>query len=124
MTVRTRFAPSPTGFLHIGGVRTALFSWAFARHHGGAFVLRIEDTDVERSTIGYEQDPQPGNRIDKGNTVTIFVSTGPPKVPVPPVPPVPPLLLMSCGHVHELSVPSVAQVCVPDFVPSGQSQAS
>ncbi|TVO53384.1 glutamate--tRNA ligase [Denitromonas halophila] len=48
--VRTRFAPSPTGFLHIGGARTALFSWAFARHHGGEFVLRIEDTDVERST--------------------------------------------------------------------------
>ncbi|MCB1962201.1 MAG: glutamate--tRNA ligase [Rhodocyclaceae bacterium] len=48
--VRTRFAPSPTGYLHIGGARTALFSWAFARHHGGQFVLRIEDTDVERST--------------------------------------------------------------------------
>ncbi|MEN9316021.1 MAG: hypothetical protein RIS35_2414, partial [Pseudomonadota bacterium] len=48
--VRTRFAPSPTGFLHIGGARTALFSWAFARHHGGTFILRIEDTDVERST--------------------------------------------------------------------------
>ncbi len=48
--VRTRFAPSPTGFLHLGGARTALFSWAFARHHGGTFVLRIEDTDVERST--------------------------------------------------------------------------
>lgn len=50
MTIRTRFAPSPTGFLHIGGVRTALFSWLFARHHGGQFVLRIEDTDRERST--------------------------------------------------------------------------
>ncbi|HZX30183.1 MAG TPA: glutamate--tRNA ligase [Rhodocyclaceae bacterium] len=48
--VRTRFAPSPTGFLHIGGARTALFSWAFARRHGGTFVLRIEDTDVARST--------------------------------------------------------------------------
>ena len=48
--VRTRFAPSPTGFLHIGGARTALFSWAFARHQGGTFILRIEDTDVERST--------------------------------------------------------------------------
>ena len=48
--IRTRFAPSPTGFLHIGGARTALFSWAFARHHGGKFVLRIEDTDVARST--------------------------------------------------------------------------
>jgi glutamyl-tRNA synthetase len=50
MTIRTRFAPSPTGFLHIGGARTALFSWAYARRHGGAFILRIEDTDVERST--------------------------------------------------------------------------
>jgi glutamyl-tRNA synthetase len=50
MTVRTRFAPSPTGFLHIGGLRTALFSWLYARRHGGVFVLRIEDTDLERST--------------------------------------------------------------------------
>jgi glutamyl-tRNA synthetase len=50
MTVRTRFAPSPTGFLHIGGARTALFSWAYARRHGGQFILRIEDTDVARST--------------------------------------------------------------------------
>ena len=50
MTVRTRFAPSPTGFLHIGGARTALFSWAYAKKHGGQFILRIEDTDVARST--------------------------------------------------------------------------
>ena len=48
--VRTRFAPSPTGYLHLGGARTALFSWAFARKHGGKFILRIEDTDLERST--------------------------------------------------------------------------
>ncbi len=48
--VRVRFAPSPTGFLHIGGVRTALFNWLFARHHGGKFILRIEDTDRDRST--------------------------------------------------------------------------
>ncbi|MCQ9615424.1 glutamate--tRNA ligase [Paenalcaligenes niemegkensis] len=48
--VRTRFAPSPTGYLHLGGARTALFSWAFARHHNGTFVLRVEDTDIERST--------------------------------------------------------------------------
>src|SRR5256885_9527531 len=48
--VRTRFAPSPTGYLHIGGARTALFSWAYARKHGGKFILRIEDTDLERST--------------------------------------------------------------------------
>src|SRR5277367_917333 len=50
MTVRTRFAPSPTGFLHIGGLRTALFCWLYARRHDGVFVLRIEDTDLERST--------------------------------------------------------------------------
>lgn len=48
--IRTRFAPSPTGFLHIGGARTALFSWAYARRHGGTFILRIEDTDLARST--------------------------------------------------------------------------
>jgi len=48
--VRVRFAPSPTGLLHIGNARTALFNCIFARHHGGTFVLRIEDTDVERST--------------------------------------------------------------------------
>lgn len=48
--VRTRFAPSPTGFLHIGGARTALFCWAYARRYGGTFILRIEDTDIERST--------------------------------------------------------------------------
>ncbi len=50
-SVRTRFAPSPTGFLHLGSARTALFAWAFARHHGGQFILRVEDTDVERSTV-------------------------------------------------------------------------
>jgi glutamyl-tRNA synthetase len=49
MTVRTRFAPSPTGYLHIGGVRTALFNWLFARKHGGQFILRIDDTDQERN---------------------------------------------------------------------------
>ena len=50
MIPRLRFAPSPTGYLHVGGARTALFNWLFARRHGGAFVLRIEDTDVERSS--------------------------------------------------------------------------
>lgn len=50
MTVRTRFAPSPTGFLHIGGARTALYNWLFARRHGGRFLLRVEDTDAERSS--------------------------------------------------------------------------
>ena len=62
MTVRTRFAPSPTGYLHIGGARTALFSWLFARKHGGQFVLRIEDTDLERST------PESVNAILEGMT--------------------------------------------------------
>ena len=51
MTVRTRIAPSPTGYLHLGTARTALYSWAYARHHGGRFVLRIEDTDVARSSL-------------------------------------------------------------------------
>lgn len=51
MSVRTRFAPSPTGYLHLGGARTALFSWLYARKHGGNFVLRIEDTDLERSSL-------------------------------------------------------------------------
>ena len=51
MSIVTRFAPSPTGYLHVGGARTALFSWLHARKHGGRFVLRIEDTDLERSTI-------------------------------------------------------------------------
>ncbi len=55
MTVRTRFAPSPTGLLHIGGARTALFNYLFSRHHGGQFLLRIEDTDRARSTDAYTQ---------------------------------------------------------------------
>ena len=50
MTIRTRFAPSPTGYLHIGGARTALLCWAYAKRHGGTFILRVEDTDLERST--------------------------------------------------------------------------
>src|SRR3954469_23964689 len=49
MSVVTRFPPPPTGYLHIGGVRTALFNWLYARHHGGTFVLRIEDTEAARS---------------------------------------------------------------------------
>ena len=48
-TVRTRFAPSPTGYMHIGGMRTALFNWLWARHNGGQFILRIDDTDQERN---------------------------------------------------------------------------
>ena len=50
MPPRVRFAPSPTGYLHVGGARTALFNWLYARRHGGMFLLRIEDTDVERSS--------------------------------------------------------------------------
>jgi len=53
--VRVRFAPSPTGYLHVGGARTALFNWLFARHHGGVFVLRVEDTDVTRNRPEYTQ---------------------------------------------------------------------
>ncbi|HSM60177.1 MAG TPA: glutamate--tRNA ligase family protein, partial [Longimicrobiales bacterium] len=52
LSVRTRFAPSPTGRLHLGNVRAAVFNWLYARHHGGAFLLRIEDTDVERNVPG------------------------------------------------------------------------
>ncbi|HOY65334.1 MAG TPA: glutamate--tRNA ligase [Candidatus Ozemobacteraceae bacterium] len=55
MTVRVRFAPSPTGYLHVGGARTALFNWLFAKRHGGTFILRIEDTDLERSTAESEE---------------------------------------------------------------------
>ena len=50
MAPRVRFAPSPTGYLHVGGARTALFNWLYARRHGGTFILRIEDTDAERSS--------------------------------------------------------------------------
>jgi len=51
---RVRFAPSPTGELHVGNARTALFNWMFARHHGGDFILRIEDTDESRSALSYQ----------------------------------------------------------------------
>src|SRR5262245_3643434 len=75
--VRVRFAPSPTGFLHIGGVRTALFNWLFARHHGGKFLLRIENTDINReveqavdhivdslSWLGLEWDEEPTYQLE------------------------------------------------------------
>ena len=55
-TIKTRFAPSPTGYLHIGGARTALFNYVYAKHNGGKFVLRIEDTDFERSEKIFEED--------------------------------------------------------------------
>ena len=54
--VRVRFAPSPTGFLHIGGVRASLYNWLYARHNGGKFLLRIEDTDLERSEQRFTSD--------------------------------------------------------------------
>lgn len=103
MTVRTRFAPSPTGSLHIGGARTAIFNWLFARHYGGAFVLRIEDTDRERSTeesideiiagmtwLGLDWDEGPfrqsdrldvykslaGKLIESGDAYRCYVSSG------------------------------------------------
>ena len=79
MTVRTRFAPSPTGYLHIGGARTALYCWLEARRKGGQFILRIEDTDRERSTdaaikaileglewLGIQWDDQPGAHCRDG----------------------------------------------------------
>lgn len=62
MSVRVRIAPSPTGFVHVGNVRTALFNWMFARHNGGTFILRIDDTDLERSETRFEQDIKDGFR--------------------------------------------------------------
>ena len=56
MSVRVRFAPSPTGYLHVGGLRTALYNYLFAKHHGGSFLLRIEDTDQTRYVEGSLQD--------------------------------------------------------------------
>src|SRR6266853_3061295 len=53
-SVRVRFAPSPTGHLHVGGARTAIFNWLFARHYGGTFIIRVEDTDRARSTLESE----------------------------------------------------------------------
>ena len=85
MTVKTRFAPSPTGYLHVGGARTALYSWLFAKSQGGEFVLRIEDTDLERNSqeavdailegmkwLGMEWDEGPyfqSKRFDRYNEV-------------------------------------------------------
>ena len=72
--VRTRFAPSPTGYLHIGGLRTALYAWLFARRQGGRFILRIEDTDVQREVEGakdviYSTLRQAGLYYDEGPDV-------------------------------------------------------
>jgi glutamyl-tRNA synthetase len=62
-SIRVRFAPSPTGALHVGGARTAIYNWAFARRHGGTFILRIDATDVERSTARntHKITPPPSN---------------------------------------------------------------
>ena len=77
--IRVRFAPSPTGYLHIGGARTALFNWLYARHYKGTFILRIEDTDQVRSTekavnvilegmkwLGLDWDEGPGKGVEYG----------------------------------------------------------
>ena len=82
MSVRVRFAPSPTGYLHIGGARTALFNWLYARHTGGKFVLRVEDTDEERNTpeainvileglrwLGLDWDEGPASNDPTGDSV-------------------------------------------------------
>ena len=74
MQVRTRFAPSPTGYLHLGGLRTALYTYLYARRHGGAFILRIEDTDQEREIPGavekiYASLAQAGLEYDEGPNV-------------------------------------------------------
>src|SRR5258708_1068817 len=86
--VRTRFAPSPTGYLHIGGARTALFSWAYARKHGGKFILRIEDTDVGRSTEASVQ-----AILDAMRWLALDWDEGPffqiPRLPPPPTTPPP-----------------------------------
>lgn len=80
MSVRVRIAPSPTGLVHVGNVRTALFNWLFARHHGGVFVLRIDDTDRERSLPEYEDEIKTGFRwlgIDWDEGVEVGGDRGP-----------------------------------------------
>src|SRR5262249_34990519 len=80
--VVTRFAPSPTGFLHIGGARTALFNWLYARHTGGKFLLRIEDTDRERSTeaaIAAILDGLAGPPVGRRPAVPICARRSPPR---------------------------------------------
>ena len=84
--VRTRFAPSPTGYLHIGGLRTALYAYLFAKQNGGKFILRIEDTDLERYVDGavqiiYDTLKDAGLKYDEGpdvgaNTARIFKAKG------------------------------------------------
>ena len=80
MSVITRFAPSPTGFLHVGGARTALFNWLFAKHHGGYMLLRIEDTDRARATEGAVTAIREGLRwlgLDwRGEAISQFAGAG------------------------------------------------
>jgi nondiscriminating glutamyl-tRNA synthetase len=79
-TVRTRYAPSPTGHLHIGGARTALFSYLYAKKHGGSFIVRIEDTDVERNVADAEQKQLAGLKwlgIDWDESVDVGGPYGP-----------------------------------------------
>lgn len=102
-TVRTRFAPSPTGFLHVGGVRTLLYSWLLARHFGGQFLLRIEDTDrtrlVPESVNGLIEDLDwLGIQIDEGPSPAELEAAGYPK-PLHPIPPGPVPLVQSL-RVH------------------------
>lgn len=78
--VRVRYAPSPTGFLHIGGARTALFNYLYAKHHNGTFVVRIEDTDIERNVEGGEAS-QPDNLRWLGITPDESIDIGGPYAP-------------------------------------------
>ena len=71
---RVRFAPSPTGDLHVGNARTALFNWLFAKHYGGDFILRIEDTDQERTSPVFEKSIRPN--LVKGKTLRLDKSAG------------------------------------------------
>src|SRR2546425_3955386 len=79
MNVRVRFSPSPTGFLHIGGARTALFNWLYARHTGGTFILRIEDTDASRNTRDTQNSESIRNRklsfVLKTGTMSLNLGT-------------------------------------------------
>ena len=86
--VRTRFAPSPTGYLHLGGLRTALYTYLFAKKHGGKFILRIEDTDQEREVPGavdliYKSMRQAGLTYDEGPDVGGIWSVYPDSAPRP-----------------------------------------
>ena len=95
--VVTRFAPSPTGFLHIGGARTALFNWLFARHHGGKFLLRIEDTDRARSTQPAIDAILDGHDAGSASTGTATPSSS---SPAPPATPRSRTQMVASGHAY------------------------